>query len=244
MICETCCTSCVSDITDKRHQIARLLPDLARAADKYGTPVYVIDMASVDATARQIAAAFGGPWLLHYSLKANDLPAIAGYLARRSWGGAVVSTGEWQRAAHAGLTNDAIVFEGIGKTDAQLEYAVAEAAAGRGALRETAVEGPVCESTDSFGIHQLPSLKRDDLVAIDQAGACAASFTSRYNGRPQPAEVLLWPDGSMQRCRSPDITTPVMSSSETYLCDLAPALTGSSDPVLHYPTTAQPRHRG
>jgi diaminopimelate decarboxylase len=65
---------------------------------------------------------------------------------------------------------------------------------------DTAVEGPVCESTDSFGVHSLPPLQRGDLVAIEGAGAYAASFTSRYNGRPQPPEVMAWPDGSLQLC--------------------------------------------
>jgi diaminopimelate decarboxylase len=69
----------------------------------------------------------------------------------------------------------------------------------------TSVEGPVCESTDTFGIHQLPPVRRGDLVAIENAGAYAASFTSRYNGRPAPAEVLLWPDGSLERCDRPEV---------------------------------------
>jgi diaminopimelate decarboxylase len=66
------------------------------------------------------------------------------------------------------------------------------------ALLETAVEGPVCESTDSFGLHPLPALGRGDLVAVARAGAYAASFTSRYNGRPHPVEVVLRSDGSLQ----------------------------------------------
>lgn len=45
-----------------------------------------------------------------------------------------------------------------------------------------------------------------DLVAIEEAGAYGASFTSRYNGRPAPAEVLLWLDGSLQPCERPPIT--------------------------------------
>lgn len=77
----------------------------------------------------------------------------------------------------------------------------------RGAdLMDTALEGPVCESTDSFGRHLLPSMHRGDLVAIGQAGAYGASFTSRYNGRPPPGEVLLWPDGSLQPCERPAIS--------------------------------------
>jgi diaminopimelate decarboxylase len=73
-------------------------------------------------------------------------------------------------------------------------------------LLDTDLEGPVCESTDSFGRHVLPPLDRGDLVAIEQAGAYGASFTSRYNGRPAPAEVLLWLDGSLQPCERPSLT--------------------------------------
>lgn len=58
-------------------------------------------------------------------------------------------------------------------------------------LAPTRVEGPICESTDSLGIHDLPPLRRGDLVAIADAGAYAASQRSGYNGRPRPAHVLL-----------------------------------------------------
>jgi diaminopimelate decarboxylase len=53
------------------------------------------------------------------------------------------------------------------------------------------VEGPICESTDSLGVHDLPDLRRGDLVAIRDAGAYAASFASTYNGRPRPPQVVL-----------------------------------------------------
>ena len=52
------------------------------------------------------------------------------------------------------------------------------------------VEGPICESTDSLGTHDLPPLRRGDLVAIADAGAYAASLGSTYNGRPRPPQVL------------------------------------------------------
>jgi diaminopimelate decarboxylase len=71
----------------------------------------------------------------------------------------------------------------------------------------TSLEGPVCESTDSFGSQSLPTLRRGDVVAIEHAGAYGASFTSRYNGRPAPAEVLHWPDGSLEPCDRPEIVT-------------------------------------
>ena len=63
-------------------------------------------------------------------------------------------------------------------------------------LRLTAVEGPICESTDSFGPHPLPALVRGDLVVIRDAGAYASSLASTYNGRARAAQVLLAADGT------------------------------------------------
>ncbi|MDH5243068.1 MAG: hypothetical protein OEX05_03965 [Chloroflexota bacterium] len=58
----------------------------------------------------------------------------------------------------------------------------------------TRVEGPICETTDSFGLHDLPPLRRGDLVAIADAGAYAASQRSRYNGRPAVPHILIRAD--------------------------------------------------
>lgn len=418
------------------HETRPPVAALSEVAARFGTPVYVIEMAGVGAAAARLEAAFGGPWLRLYSLKANDLPAITSFLHGRGWRASVVSAGEWRHARAGGVANESVAFEGLGKTDAQLELVVAETAAGRplqwlaiesgqeasvlaglahgaglgrggrppldvlvrlnpqvapetrpefavgartskfgvshqeilalarggalagpglrlrgihvhvgsaladvqafraagaGAARlladlravpgidpswldtidfgggfplpaagapgpeafgaalaralheaglelpprpaiepgrylvgaagwlvasvlharagaggaqqvvldagmtefirpalygsrhsayalppeetggragllDTSLEGPVCESTDSFGRHLLPPLHRGDLVAIGQAGAYSASFTSRYNGRPPPGEVLLWPDGSLQPCDRPTIS--------------------------------------
>ena len=64
-------------------------------------------------------------------------------------------------------------------------------------LSPARVEGPICESTDSLGTHDLPPLRRGDLVVIADAGAYAASLASTYNGRPRPPQLLLGPDGSL-----------------------------------------------
>lgn len=64
-------------------------------------------------------------------------------------------------------------------------------------LGDVMVEGAVCESTDTFGIHPLPPLRRGDLVVLHETGAYSASFSSRYNGRPPAPEVLLRPDGTL-----------------------------------------------
>jgi diaminopimelate decarboxylase len=65
----------------------------------------------------------------------------------------------------------------------------------------TRVEGPICESTDALGTHDLPPLRRGDLVAIADAGAYAASLGSAYNGRPRPPQSLLHADGRLALAR-------------------------------------------
>ena len=74
-------------------------------------------------------------------------------------------------------------------------------AARRSDAAPTAVEGPICESTDTLGVHDLPPLRRGDLVAIRDAGAYGASMSSRYNGRPRPPQVLLAADGRLELAR-------------------------------------------
>lgn len=59
-----------------------------------------------------------------------------------------------------------------------------------GPRRESRVVGPVCESSDDFGIHELPAGPLAAVALLD-AGAYGYSMASRYNGRPYPAEVFL-----------------------------------------------------
>lgn len=52
------------------------------------------------------------------------------------------------------------------------------------------VVGPVCESSDDFGLHELPG-KQPDFVAILDAGAYGFTMASQYNGRAIPKEVFV-----------------------------------------------------
>jgi diaminopimelate decarboxylase len=113
--------------------------DLRRAAQRYGTPLFVTDAATLDAASEELHAAFPDPWIRQYSIKANDVAAIVRRLAGHGHGANVVSRGEWAVARRAGIPNGHITLEGIGKTDADLRAAVAAAAAGD-PLRWVAVE--------------------------------------------------------------------------------------------------------
>lgn len=66
---------------------------------------------------------------------------------------------------------------------------------------QTAVHGPICESTDELGEHDLPELRRGDLVAIRDAGAYAASLSSTYNGRARPPQVIVTSRGELVLAR-------------------------------------------
>ena len=98
---------------------------LAEIARAVGTPVWVYSRARIEANFRADAAAFA---LLkahiHYSLKANANLAILRLLAGLGAGADVVSAGEVYRALCAGFPAERIVFAGVGKTRAELEYAL------------------------------------------------------------------------------------------------------------------------
>lgn len=60
------------------------------------------------------------------------------------------------------------------------------------------VVGPICESSDVFGVERrLPLPAVGTLVAVFDAGAYGSAMASNYNRRPLPAEVLV--DGSAWR---------------------------------------------
>jgi diaminopimelate decarboxylase len=103
--------------------LPRLAPVLRAAAARFGTPVQVTDAHSLEAAAAGVAAAFPDPWLRAYSVKANDVTAVVARVAALGFDANVVSRGEWAVARRAGLTNDRITLEGVGKTDADLRAA-------------------------------------------------------------------------------------------------------------------------
>ena len=119
--------------------LPRLAPILRRAGARFGTPVQVTDAATLETAATAVRTAFPDPWLRAFSVKANDVAAIVARIAGLGFDANVVSRGEWAVARRAGLANDRITLEGVGKTDADLRAAVAAAVDGR-PLRWLAIE--------------------------------------------------------------------------------------------------------
>ena len=98
---------------------------LAAIAEAVGTPVYVYSRASIEESFRRFDAAFHSvPHLVCYATKANSNLAILRVFAGLSAGADVVSGGELRAALLCGIAPERIVFSGVGKTDAEIEYAV------------------------------------------------------------------------------------------------------------------------
>ena len=114
---------------------------LRLAARRFGTPVYVTDIASLAGAAASVGDAFPDPWIRQFSVKANDVPAVIAAVSERGFGANVVSRGEWSAATRAGLPNERITLEGIGKTASDLRAAARAARDGR-PLRWVAIESP------------------------------------------------------------------------------------------------------
>ena len=98
------------------------IPDIAAAI---GTPFYCYSSATLERHYRVFADAFKGqPARVCYSVKANSNLAVVATLARQGAGADVVSEGELRRALAAGITPDKIVFSGVGKTEAEMTFAL------------------------------------------------------------------------------------------------------------------------
>lgn len=74
------------------------------------------------------------------------------------------------------------------------------------------VVGPVCESTDDFGLHSLPV--ETQWVAIRDAGAYGYCMASQYNGRPLPAEVFVRDGKVVHKSPSPGVAHWVRGRTE------------------------------
>jgi diaminopimelate decarboxylase len=99
---------------------------LTRIADEVGSPVYIYSRATLERHAQVFTAALSGIDRKHiaFAVKANPNRAVLRVLARQGFGADVVSAGEIARAISAGMAPADIVFSGVGKTRAELSYAL------------------------------------------------------------------------------------------------------------------------
>lgn len=98
---------------------------LAPLAAQYGTPIFVYSKnAILHALEGYQHGLAGRKSLICYAVKANSNLAILQVLAQAGCGFDTVSGGEIARALHAGAKPQQIIFSGVGKTRAEMQYAL------------------------------------------------------------------------------------------------------------------------
>jgi diaminopimelate decarboxylase len=120
---------------------------LARIADEYGTPCYVYSKAALTHAWNEFTAGLKGrDALVCYAMKANSNLAVLSTFARLGAGFDIVSGGELKRVLAAGGSASKVIFSGVGKTAAEIEFALAQ--------------GIAC-----FNIESAPELERVAAIA-------------------------------------------------------------------------------
>ena len=98
---------------------------VAEIAKEAGTPAYIYSLPRALANYERIKAAFSDfDAHIHYSAKANANLSVLRTLINAGAGIDCVSGGEIHRALTAGAKPDTIVFAGVGKSPAELRYAI------------------------------------------------------------------------------------------------------------------------
>lgn len=99
---------------------------LKKLADEFGTPLYVYSGKTFLRHYRAFDAAFSSQkHIVCYSVKANSNIALLSLLVKEGSGFDIVSKGELYRALKAGADASKIVFSGVGKTEEEIEMALA-----------------------------------------------------------------------------------------------------------------------
>jgi diaminopimelate decarboxylase len=123
-------------------------------SSRYGTPLYIYSRATLERHWRAFDDAFEGmEHCVCYAVKANSNIAVLNVLARLGSGFDIVSAGELARVLAAGGQADKTVFSGVGKTVAEINYALEQ--------------GVRC-----FNIESIPELERINALASER-GVCA-----------------------------------------------------------------------
>ncbi len=94
-------------------------------AQKFGTPLYVYSEAAIRENARRLRDAFAEVKpLICYAVKANYNLAVCRVLHEEGCGFDIVSGGELFRVLKVGADPEKVVYAGVGKTRAEIDYAL------------------------------------------------------------------------------------------------------------------------
>ena len=139
---------------------------LETLADSVGTPTYVYSSATLRrhyGLLREACDAHKsalGEALIAFAVKANSNLSVLATLAKLGCGADTVSEGEIRRALAVGIPGELIIFSGVGKTDAELAFAIEQG------VRQINVES---------------SAELDRLIAVAAEKSASPSIAIRVN---------------------------------------------------------------
>ena len=98
---------------------------LTAIADAVGTPAYVYSRGGIEERYHRLSRALrGGPARICYAVKANANLAVLRLMRELGAGFDIVSGGELERVLRAGGAPEDIVFSGVGKSVAEIDFAL------------------------------------------------------------------------------------------------------------------------
>ena len=98
---------------------------ITQLATDVGTPFYCYSTSAIKLHYKNFFNSLNGlKFGIYFSVKSNSNLAVLNTLAEEGAGADVVSEGEMRRALSAGIPGEKIVFSGVGKTPAEIEFAL------------------------------------------------------------------------------------------------------------------------
>jgi len=100
----------------------------SKQIDKFknsATPLYYYDVELLKQTLSAVKKAAPEEYHIHYALKANSNPKLLSLIKEAGFGADCVSGNEVKRAVELGFPSHDIVFAGVGKSDEEINYALA-----------------------------------------------------------------------------------------------------------------------
>ena len=91
---------------------------------EYGTPLYVYDLEIIRKQYEALKYVIPENVKIFYAIKANPNPSVCAYLRSLGAGVEVASSGEIYIALKTGFEGKRIIYNGPGKTDKDIQYAI------------------------------------------------------------------------------------------------------------------------
>jgi len=151
---------------------------ISELVDTHGTPLYIYDRSVLEQQLSALENALSPRFDIYYSIKANPNQEILKFFVGRGCGLEIASGGELHQALQAGCPSESILFAGPGKSDDELEYALASD------IGEIHVES-IDEAKRISQLSRRPAKTQRIALRINPSGE-AQGGAMRMGGLPSP----------------------------------------------------------